>query len=73
MILKDKILDIICENGWTEGEHEATNEIIKVFSDFIKWIEFETSFHYADECWYCDDEKFDNIEDLYNHYLETND
>jgi hypothetical protein len=37
---------------------------------FIRWIEEETSYSILEECWFCDDEKFDTIESLYQHYLE---
>ena len=44
--------------------------ITKELSDFILWIETETEYRYAEECWHCDNERFCTVEELYKHYVK---
>ena len=37
---------------------------------FIRWVELETEFDSNTGCWYCNDEKFETIESLYQFYLK---
>ena len=51
-----------------ELENHYLKQVKKYPEAFIIWIEHETEYRHAEECWHCDDEKFCNVEDLYNHY-----
>lgn len=57
--MKKQIIDIICEEGWTDGELEAGDRIESFIFEFIKW--------YRPEEW--KESEYEGIKDAYNYWF----